>query len=244
MAQKRARSRSQVPRTFSALLSLLLVTQAAPPNAPLNMSSAPLYPSLTPALWQPQLPVKVGGEVSNSNTAEANGTLYGGEDDEVIRFVAPHDDPQEGCATCDGCKEVRDKGQIKVQKHSCWKAGKRGQAIVRENARREAAVAAELEAGFVETSDAAPAIATVLAPGDDPMQGCADCPVCTAINTPKNRASGSHTCWKKGMMGQASVKEQKRRDAMLAAALAAGNPDPPHPPRLTPRLSARTPHEP
>ena len=66
MAQKRARSRSQVPRTFSALLSLLLVTQAAPPIAPLNMSSAPLYQrsSLLPAFthcdgW-PQLPVESG----------------------------------------------------------------------------------------------------------------------------------------------------------------------------------------
>ena len=64
MAQKRARSRSQVPRTFSALLSLLLVTQAAPPNAPLNLSPAPLYPHSPPLSafsycdgW-PQLPAE------------------------------------------------------------------------------------------------------------------------------------------------------------------------------------------
>ena len=102
----------------------------------------------TPALRQPQLPAKVSGEVSNSNTAEANGTLYGGEDDEVIRFV-------------------------------------------------------------------------ILAPGDDPMQGCAECPACIAINTPKGRSSGSHTCWARGLMGGAKVKEKDRRDAMRDAALAA-----------------------
>ena len=188
-----------------------------------------IAPTLTPVLRQPHVPVEVGGEASNSNTAEANGTLYGGEDDEVIRFVAPHDDPQEGCSTCDGCKEVRDsdRGKLKHQKHSCWKAGKLGQAIARENKRREAAVAAEREAGIAETADAAPALdastenAAFLAPGDDPMQGCAECSACTAINTPKGRASGSHTCWAQGLVGGAMGKEKKRRDAMLAAALAA-----------------------
>ena len=151
---------------------------------------------------------------------------YGGEDEEVIRFVAPENDPQQGCHGCPGCIEFAEKGRLKHHKHTtCWKAGRRGQSIAVEQRRREALVAAEQQATSPMQQATSPSPAAKqgvkLAPNDDPFDGCEGCEGCEEVLKKGELKKKKHSCWKRGYRGQGLIKERKIREGKLAAALAA-----------------------